>query len=234
MRKMIAFQKMLVTMLFPTCYGNSHTKSTADENLFTLFSVAVYLALIRTSSTAYMIGLAFTLFSFLYKTLVRNAFVFQLPVKRSFTISGIYIFSGMFNWFSLLLLWAIFFLFMMLMCITFFFFHGTIDFSFIDTIAMQEEIVVFSFFLLYANVITPTLLLKRKSSRIIGITAVSVLYCIFTVVLGTKIGGGNLLNFNFLGNYLRHIPNGWLFIGACLLVTAILSIASIWVAEFIE
>jgi hypothetical protein len=232
---MIAFQKMLITMLFPTCYGSGNkAKATADENLLIIYSTAVFLALIRVCSYASLIGFILTLFLFLYRVLVRHSFVFQLPVKRSFTITGIYIFNGMFNLFVILAFWSILFFSIVFMSIIDFFFTGPKGFFFIDIVTMQEQILVFCFSLLYVNILTPTLLLKRKSSRITGMTAVMALYCIVTIVLGTQISDGNLFSPNSLEHYLQHIPNGWQFVGACLLVTIILSIASIVLAEFVD
>ncbi|MDP4117430.1 MAG: hypothetical protein Q8903_14945, partial [Bacteroidota bacterium] len=212
---------------------NDEKKKAGEILCLSLCFIAAILSLLRVSKCAAAFSFGYSLFIFLYYELITKSFLSNLPVKKSFSLSGIFIFSDIVVIGGFIVTIGTLFLVTDTVMVVLYIFGVIKKLVSPDAAIVQEWFVITCMALFYTNAVTLTLLSKRKTRRIAGITAITAFYSVCVYLL-FPYKGGNLFTASPLYSYLQSTPNGWQIVGASILLTVVFSFGCILLAEFTD
>lgn len=232
LKKMIAFQKLLFSMYLPSMRTNDEKKRSKEILIIIICFMAVLLSLLRISVFVASFGFIGSFLLFLYDQLVRKTFLFQLPIKRSFTVSGILIFNCIFVICSFVVIYGILYLIVGTCMVIASLFSTINEIPLPDSTLLQEFLIIICAALLYMNALTLALLFKPKARRIAGMAVITTAYCASIFLLFPYTGGS--WGSNSLNRYLQSVANGWQIAGISVFVTVVFGLLCILLVEFAD
>jgi hypothetical protein len=229
MRKMIAFQKMMLTICFCLNDNQSLKRSTEETAEYFIFC-SCFIPFLFLINKGIFFGYFVCTLPFLanfWNILRRDTFLLNLPLKRKFSITGIYLNNAIIIVGCAI---AMNMLFAFIDCIS----HLISLLNGYQTLPInlsftQETLLMSAFFLVYINAITLFLFSKRFIIRIIGTAIFSALYYLVILELSNEI-----LKTDDLKQYLRTNSTGWVLIGLAFLFVVIITAAEVQLSVWID
>lgn len=232
LKKMIAFQKLLFSMYLPSMRTQNERKSPGEVLLISFCFMVALLSLLRVSVFVAGFGFIGSFLIFLYDQMVKKPFLLQLPMKRSFTVSGILIFNSIFVVCSFVVFYGAIYLLVGTVIDIASLFNIINAMPLPDSTLLQEFVIIICAAQWYMNALTLALLFKGKARRIAGIAIITVAYCACIFLLFPYSGGS--WGSNSLSRYLQSVSNGWQIAGISILVTVVFSLVCIFLTEFAD
>jgi hypothetical protein len=236
--KIIAFQKMIYQMLFCTSDTNKQIYKNKSK-IIEFFMLIIFPVIVFIVGANLLDSLLETfafdvlLLQFLYRAFCLNQdYFYHLPLKKSFVVINIYIFSTSVFFICALLFFYLSQMMNMYSVFTSFLTGNANNFKInrINIVMFQELIFSFFYATTYMNAIIVSFFAKKEKFRIAIIIFVTAIYCGLTLYIHNILPKDPKQDYSNTLTSLMQIPNLWVYILIAFCITVCVTISSIFIA----